>query len=47
MPIKEFALEDICLIFLDHDELVITVTPRTLVVSTRSKNNCDPTCIHS
>ena len=28
MPNKEFALADIDLIFLDHDKLELTVTPR-------------------
>ena len=37
MPNKEFALEDIDLIFLDHDKLELTVTPRSLIDYTRSK----------
>ena len=36
-PNKEFALADIDLIFLDHDKLELTVTPRLLRDSTCSK----------
>ena len=37
MANKEFALADIDLIFLDHDKLELTVTPRSLIHSKRSK----------
>ena len=37
MPSKELALADIDSIFLDHDKLEVTVTPRSLMMSTRSK----------
>ena len=37
MANKEFALADIDLIFLDHDKLELTVTPRSLIDSKRSK----------
>ena len=37
MPSKELALADIDFIFLAYDKLEVTVTPRSLMVSTRSK----------
>ena len=37
MPNNEFVLACIDLIFLDHDKLELTVTPRALINPTRSK----------